>query len=297
MSEQKYKSMDDLVFENRNKEYGAYDLRMKENSTLLKAFLIGTISCLVIVGFALSYNTIFQKQEDVETVVDITLTDVEQPEEIIEDEPPPPPEPEEPEPEPEVATVKVVMPEPKPEPKKEETVPEVKEMDNKLLGLENKEGEESTSIKSKPQPEKPAEGTGKPAPVGNFTARQVSEMAVYPGCEKFKGDKTKLQKCLSDKLSSELGDQLSDFADVLNDRGETSAVAKLQFVIDKSGRIIQVQPMKGGSVELGKESEKALQRIASRLASRGKNIQPAKLEDGSPVNLVFQLPVRYQIQN
>src|SRR5690606_26976655 len=119
----------------------------------------------------------------------------------------------------------------------------------------------------------------------------------YPGCEKFKGDKTKLQQCLSQKLNDELSDQLSDFAEVLNDRGETQAVAKLQFVIDKSGKIIQVQPMKGGSAELGKESEKALERIASRLASRGKIIEPAKLEDGSPVNLVFQLPVKYQIQN
>jgi len=286
--------MDDLVFENRNKEYGAYDLRMKESSTLLKAFLIGTITCLLILGGVVSYNTIFKRSDKVETVVDINLQDVEQPD-IVEDEPPPPP-PDEPEPEPEVATVKVVMPEPKPEPKKEETVPEIKEMDNKLLGLENKEGEESNSIKSKPQPETKGEGKA-PAPVGNFTARQVSEMAVYPGCEKFKGDKNKLQQCLSQKLNDELIDQLSDFADIMNDRGETQAVAKLQFVIDKSGKIIKVEPMKGGSVELGKESEKALERIASRLASRGKIIEPAKLEDGSPVNLVFQLPVKYQIQN
>lgn len=295
MSAQKYRSMDDLVFENRNKEYGAYDLRMTENSILLKAFLVGALLAALLIGGIYSYNTIFKKNDKVETVVDINLQDVEQPE-IIEDEPEPPPPPDEPEPEPEVATVKVVMPEPKPEPKKEETVPEIKEMDNKLLGLENKEGEESNSIKSKPQPESKGEGKA-PAPVGNFTARQVSEMAIYPGCEKFKGDKNKLQQCLSQKLNDELVDQLSDFADILNDRGETQAVAKLQFVIDKSGKIIKVEPMKGGSADLGRESEKALERIASRLSSRGKVIEPAKLEDGSPVNLVFQLPVRYQIQN
>src|SRR5690606_36950771 len=115
-----------------------------------------------------------------------------------------------------------------------------KEMDNKLLGFENKEGEETTQIKQKPEPEKPkGDGDGKkPAPTGNFTAREVSEMAVFPGCERFKGDKTKLQKCLSDKLSDQLQDQLSDFAETMSDRGESQAVAKLQFVIDKSGKII-----------------------------------------------------------
>jgi protein TonB len=293
MSEQKYKSLDDLVFEHRNREYGAFDMRMKENSTLMKAFLIGTFTCLFLLGFALSYNTIFKNKEKVETVVDINLQDVSQPELPPEEVPPPPPPPEK-QPEPEVATVKVVMPEPKPEPKVEETVPEIKEMDNKLLGLENKEGKETNSIKSINKPTEPA---AKPAPVGNFTARQVSQMAVYPGCEKFAGNKTKLQQCLAQKLNDELQDQLSDFAETMSDRGETTAIAKLQFVIDKSGRIIQVQAVKGSQVDLGRESEKALERIATRLSSRGKTIQPAKLEDGSPVNLVFQLPVKFYLQN
>src|SRR5690606_3461359 len=157
--------------------------------------------------------------------------------------------------------------------------------------------------RGKSEPEKPkGDGEGKkPAPGGNFTARQVSEMAVYPGCERHKGNKTELQKCLQKNLTEELIDQLSDYGEVMNDRGESQAISKIQFVIDKSGKIIQVQAMKGGggaiNADLGKESEKALQRIATRLSSRGKNIQPAKLEDGSSVNLVFQLPVRYVIQN
>jgi len=292
MSEQKYKSMDDLVFENRNKEYGAYDLRMKENATLLKAFLIGTITCLLILGGFVSYNTIFKRSDKMETVVDINLQDVEQPD-IIKDEPPPPPPPEqEPEP-PKVETVRVVMPEPKEEPKKEETVPDIKEMKNALLGMENIKGEETNSIKSAPQPE----SKGPPAPVGNFTARQVKDMAVYPGCEKFKGNKDKLIQCFSEKLSGELNDQLSDFGEVLSSRGESKAIAKLQFVIDKSGKIIQVQPMKGSHADLGRESEKALERIATRLSSRGKLIEPAKLEDGSPVNLQFQIPVTFKLQD
>lgn len=297
MSQQNFKSLDDIVFENRNKEYGAFELRTNERSNLLKSFLFGLLFILFIVGGIFTYNTVFNRQEKTETVIDVNLTEIEQVEEIIEDKPEEP-EPE-PEPEPEIAEVKVMMPEPKKEVKVQETVPEIKEMDNKLLGFENKEGEETDKIKEKPTEKEKPKGDGegkKPAPTGNFTAREVSEMAVFPGCEKFKGKKEDLQKCLAQKLNEQLGDQLSDFAETLNNRGESQAVAKLQFVIDKSGKIIQVKPMAGGSAELGKESKTALERIATRLSSSGKTIQPAKLEDGSPVNLVFQLPVKYVVQ-
>jgi protein TonB len=39
----KLKSLDEIVFEGRNKAYGAYDMRMTEKSTLLKAFIRGFI--------------------------------------------------------------------------------------------------------------------------------------------------------------------------------------------------------------------------------------------------------------
>ncbi|HTO38859.1 MAG TPA: hypothetical protein VL021_10570 [Brumimicrobium sp.] len=305
MSQEKYKSLDDIVFENRNKSYGAYDLRKSERSTLLRALIIGvTLIGFVTLGIYL-YNVVLSKADKVDTVVDINLTDVDIPEEIIEEEiKPDEPEPE-PEPEPEIAEVRVVIPEPKKDVVKEEPIVKVEEMENKLIGLKNVEGEASTSTKGRSEPERPKPGTGegtKPAPPSNvnYSVRNVKDMAVFPGCEKFAGDKNKLQQCLSQKLNDELNDQLADFAEVMNNRGETSAVAKISFVIDKSGKIIQVQAMQGGggyiNEQLGKEAEKAMQRIATRLASRGRLIQPAKLDDGSPVNLNFSIPVRFNLQ-
>ena len=38
----KYADFEELVFENRNKEYGAYDLRKRYKGRLTKAFFIGT---------------------------------------------------------------------------------------------------------------------------------------------------------------------------------------------------------------------------------------------------------------
>ena len=46
------KSLDEIVFEGRNKAYGAYNMRMTEESTLLKAFIRGFI-VIAIIAFGL----------------------------------------------------------------------------------------------------------------------------------------------------------------------------------------------------------------------------------------------------
>ncbi len=296
MSDKHLKTLDDIVFENRNREYGAYDLRTSERSNLTKSFLIGLLIIFLLVGGIVGYNYAINRSDDTERVVEIELTDVEIPdipEEIIEDIPPPPPPPEVVE----VAEIRVVMPEPAPNPPKQETIPPQEDMKDKNLGDKDKDGDKATSIQAPPTPPPGPPGDGnKPVPNRNFSPREVSEMAIYPGCEKFKGDKEKLQSCLAQKLSDALTDQLADFGDVLNNRGETKVTAKLQFVIDKSGKIIQVKPMSGGNADLGREAKSALERIATRLSSSGKTIQPAKLSDGTSVGMNFSLPVTFIAQ-
>ena len=46
--EQRLSSLDEIVFENRNKLYGAYDLRTNYRSLLTKAFIFGTILFCVV---------------------------------------------------------------------------------------------------------------------------------------------------------------------------------------------------------------------------------------------------------
>lgn len=127
----------------------------------------------------------------------------------------------------------------------------------------------------------------------NFTARQVSEMAIFPGCEQFAGtDKAELQKCFSQNITNLLVTKLENFAEKMTELKINSATSKLQFVVSKNGKLIQIQAISGGNNELGFASENALKEIATEIPA----IRPALLEDGSPVNLVFQLPVRFQIQ-
>ena len=41
-------TLDEIVFENRNKAYGAFDLRTHYRSILTKAFILGTILFVVV---------------------------------------------------------------------------------------------------------------------------------------------------------------------------------------------------------------------------------------------------------
>lgn len=126
----------------------------------------------------------------------------------------------------------------------------------------------------------------------NFTARQVSEMAIFPGCEHLSNkDKTALQKCFQQNITNLLIDKLADFSDKMDELKISTATTKLQFVVSNNGKLTEIQSM-GGTPELAVASENALKQIADEIPP----IRPALLEDGSPVNLIFQLPVKFVMQ-
>lgn len=310
MSQERFNSLDDVVFEKRNKEYGAYDLRKSESSILTKALIAGLLLIVLIVLGIYLYNVVDEitKKKDVQTV-DITLIDVDEPEiieEIIEEEEEEEvvePEPE-PEPEPEIAEVRVVMPDPKENVEVEEPIAKVEDMKDRVIGTVDREGDKATTVRGRSEPpvETSPTGTGAPAPkpAVNYTARQVNQMAIYPGCERFKGNNTELQRCMAQKFQEVLSDELQSFIDQMASRGESSAGARVSFVIDSKGNLIQIKadPAPGPRVnsDLAKETENALKRVNDRLNRRGRGIQPAKMDDGSDVNLRFQLPVQFRLE-
>ena len=83
-------SFDDIVFENRNKEYGAYRLRKKYSRNVIIAILIG----VVIIGTAvitpyLNAKAVEKREKRTERQVEIKMENLDQPTEIVA--PPPPP--------------------------------------------------------------------------------------------------------------------------------------------------------------------------------------------------------------
>src|SRR3970040_1781177 len=85
----------EIVFEGRNKSYGAYDLRKSITKNTVRAFIIGTI----LFGFLVSIPTIMRMIPDAseETTIDTKITTVKlPPKEKPKDpnlHPPPPPPP------------------------------------------------------------------------------------------------------------------------------------------------------------------------------------------------------------
>jgi len=126
-----------------------------------------------------------------------------------------------------------------------------------------------------------------------FTVKTVKYMAVFPGCEETDiNDKEMLMQCFSQKLSALLSDRLSNFAKEMDKKGEVLANAKIAFVVNKEGKIIEIEALPEGSPSLKKAASEAMEKIAKKIDK----IQPAAIEDGTPVNLLFQIPVRYFVQ-
>ena len=86
----------DLVFEGRNKEYGAYDLRRTYNRRMIRALVItGSVALLIFLSSVLasSLNTGDTKKVDIK---EVTIQDIKQEEEKKDIPPPPPPKPPDP---------------------------------------------------------------------------------------------------------------------------------------------------------------------------------------------------------
>ena len=134
-------TLDDIVFENRNKAYGAYDLRKVYRPTLTKSVLIGgALFLLAMLSPALI--SLIPKEEQELNMTEMDLMKLPPPP-IDPNEPPPPPPP--PVELPKVATIKFLPP----EVKKDEEVPEetpppvVEELEKAVVADKTQEGDEN----------------------------------------------------------------------------------------------------------------------------------------------------------
>src|SRR5919112_1432134 len=129
----------DLLFEDRNKAYGAYDLRKSYNKRIRNALLI--TGGLLLAVFVTAFVSSRVNADDGKTVQvqDVTLEEIKQEEK--KEEPPPPPPPPKVEP-PKVEMTKFTPPVIKKdeEVKKEEIPPEVEKLEDTKIDVVNQEG-------------------------------------------------------------------------------------------------------------------------------------------------------------
>lgn len=138
----------DIIFDGRNKEYGAYELRKTYNKRMVKA-LVATVLIVVLalLGNLLANSTSSSKTELI--VQDVSLENVQQEEKKPEPPPPPPPPKQEP---PKVEITKFTPPKivKDEEVKEEDEIKEVEKLEDTKIGTINQEGAKDEGIVAPP---------------------------------------------------------------------------------------------------------------------------------------------------
>lgn len=280
MSDKHLQSLDDIIFEHKNRNYGAYRLRNNEKGYLTKAFFIGAAIFILFILLLYVYNRKeAESNEKSKEAVKVNLSDLNPPDdnkddvvEIKPEEPKAPPPPQQDE----VAQVKMVMPEPKKVVVKEETVPQVQETKDKALGLENKDGKGTgdAAIAHGKQNDVPAASIPPPVtpPVNDnrIFDGDVEQEAQYPG-----GIES-LRKFVASRI---------EYPSRAIDRN-TEGRVMIKFVVEKDGSVSQVSIVKDIGDGCGAE--------AVRVIKQTKKWKPAMV-NGKTVRSIFRFPVVFRI--
>lgn len=264
-------TLDEIVFENRNKEYGAYDLRSKYPKILTKAFIIGTLLFILLAVVPFIVMKIQQMNKEATTEVDAKLVDVLQEDKIIEPEekeaPPPPPPPKvEP---PKIEVIQNVVPEPKRAPKVETPPPPITKQLETTTGLQNQEGVKAPAYTPPPPP--PSTGTkvatveAKPAPSTTEVYTEVEQQADFPG-----------------GINSFRTKVADNFDSGAMEGGEGTLRTEITFVVERDGSLTQVKAT-GPNADFNREAERTVKSIRNKWT-------PAKI-NGQPVRYRFRLPL------
>lgn len=274
-----YKSnltLDEIVFENRNKAYGAYDLRTSYRSVLTKSFILGTILFLVAAITPFVIMKIKQMNAKETTEVNANLIDIlpEEPiiEEVVEDEPPPPPPPPKEE-EPQQEVIQNVVPEPVKAPKVETPPPPITKQLETTTGLIAQEGVKTPSYTPPPPPPGPTKSTTvevKPQVSETQVYTEVEQLAEFPG-----------------GINSFRSKVNSSFDTSVMDGDEGTVKTEVTFVVERDGSITDVKA-NGSNKDFNAEAIRTVKSIKNKWA-------PAKI-NGQAVRYRFRMPLTMQFE-
>lgn len=243
----------DIVFEGRNKEYGAYQLRRTYNKRITYAIIGTVVVCLLFLGGSLIANSSDKEKPQI-LVQDMELEKVNQDEKKPEPPPPPPPPKQEP---PKVEITKFTPPKivKDEEVKPEEEIKEVEKLEDTKIGTINQEGIKDEGIVAPPVEVK---GTGVvEAPKQEEDYDKVFTVVQIPA--EFPGGLPAWTKYLERNLNRDLP--------VENGAPPGKYTVIVSFIVDKNGGISEVKAENDPGY--GTKDE------AVRVIKRGPNWKPA----------------------
>ena len=275
----------DLVFADKNKDFGAYELRRQSDKRHNMAVLFTVVGLIVVFILILAYSKYSDFRAEQEQLALQEQREKMAAAELLQQEEEPEPEPEEPEeqkmemeipeiPEEVLATVQVTQIAIVDADKVQNEVMDMEEQkeDNTARGVVNQEGSDDVDkfeavkeqvIVKEPEPEKPKEEE-------IFVA--VEQPAEFPGGQ------AALMKWLSNNIRYPEAAQQNDI--------QGRVVVK--FVVEKDGSV--------GHAEIARGVDKDLDREALRVVNKMPKWQPGK-NNGVAVRSYFNLPVTFRLQN
>ena len=286
----KYADFEELVFENRNKAYGAYDLRRSYRGLLTRAFLIGVLFFSGMVLLPLLYSKTIKteaKEEDGTTVIlnpeDFETVEEEDPvpdepfenkqEEVLQslDDVAPPSE--------QVATIANVVPEPVENAPIETPPPTKKDMENKAISTKTQEGVATTN--NAPPPVQGVEG-------GRGTQAKIEGAKIVDKPV----DKQEIHTTVD--VEADYGNgglngfraKVAENFDSEAVQGEGMLTTTVKFVVETNGTVSQVKAT-GSNPDFNREAERVVRSI--------KGWKPAK-KGGVNVRSYYSLPLKMKFE-
>jgi protein TonB len=247
---------DDIVFEKRNQEYGAYRLRKKYNRNVLIGMIIGIfILGTAVIAPYINAKAVENSKKRAERQVNIKMENLDQPQQNVEPPPPPPPPPAE-----TVQQIKYVAPVVV-DSVKPEDVKQLMTADQAVTEVKNEEVQVVEQVQEEVKEEE--------APQEVFII--VEEMPTFPGGE------TELMKFIYANIV------YPEVAKENNIQGKVT----LRFCVTFKGGVDQVQIIRGVDPALDNEAVRVIKMLPAW--------KPGK-QGGKPVNVWYSVPVTFQLK-
>lgn len=253
----------EIVFEGRNKSYGAYDLRKSVTSNTTRAFIIGTLIFAFLVSIPTLIRLIPEGEED--TTLDQKITAVKLPpkpkkEEVLKNAPPPPP------PAPKVDQIKFVKPVVT---KAEDVVEEIaviKDIEDKNIGDKNIKGNEDADLSVGPVGDGPPTNEVVAEDTGIYGTAGLEVQPDFPGGIK----------------------KFYDFVG-RNFEAPEDAAGKIlvTFVVEKDGSLTDIKVQRDIGYGSGAEAIRVLKKAPKWIPGE---------QNGKKVRVQYSIPITIQAQ-
>jgi len=260
-----------LVFEGKNKEYGAYVHREESSDRHLKAMVLITIVTLSLIFLPELIKSVLPAPKDIGQVTDVNLSNVDLKQEVPEEnqikqiEVPPPPE------------LKATVAFTPPVVTKDENIKDEELIKSQQELTENKADISVATVEGNP---------GGTVDIADLTEHKVitaepEKPTVFNHVEvmpEFPGGDGALLKWLQDNIQ---------YPTIAQEQGIQGTV-HLRFVVQPDGSVANVEVVKGLDPSCDREAVAKVKKLPK--------FTPGK-QNGNPVYVYYQVPVRFKLQN